>query len=154
MSAGQSGTNRTTQAEISSEFWRSFRVQVKTGKLQLSLVEKPGAGQCLTQVLASLFKAQPGQICLTLTDIVVNTDFDLQHCIVRDTTVNPSVPVPNDTLTAKKWCFTLAANKSYSVQLVCAQNPAIGSRATLAACGKDLMEINDTNQIQNWTVQS
>jgi hypothetical protein len=109
---------------------------------------------CLTQVLASLFKAQAGQIRLTLTDIAHNTDFDLQHCIVRDTTVHPSVPVPNDTLTAKKWCFTLAANKSYSVQLVCAQIPAIGSRAHLAACGIDLMEIDSTNQIQNWTVQS
>jgi hypothetical protein len=43
-SAGQSGTNRITQAEISSEFWRSFPVQVKTEKLQSSLGEKSGAG--------------------------------------------------------------------------------------------------------------
>jgi hypothetical protein len=109
---------------------------------------------CLTQVLGSLFKAQAGQICLTLTDIVGNTDFDLLHCNVRDTTVNPSAPVPNDTLTAKKWCFKLAANKTYSLQLVCAQIPAIGSRANLDACGIDIMEINSANQIQNWTVQS
>ena len=109
---------------------------------------------CLTPVLAGLFRAKAGQICLTLTDINGNTDFDVLHCEVLDTTVNPSVQVPNDALAAKKWCFTLAANKSYDLHLVCAQNPGIGSTANLSACGLQLMVIDDTNQIQMWTVQS
>jgi len=109
---------------------------------------------CLTPVLAGLFRAKEGQICLTLSDITGNSDFDTQHCEVRDISVNPSVQVPNDTLTAKKWCFTLAANKRYSVQLVVAQNPGIGSKANLAACGVNLMIIDNTNQIQTWTVQT
>jgi hypothetical protein len=114
----------------------------------------PIATPCLTQLLASLFKAKAGQICLTLTDISGNTDFDSVHCVVRDITVSPSVLVPTDSLIAKKWCFTLAAAKTYTIQLVCAQNPAIGSQANLAACGLDIMTIDSSNQIQTWTVQS
>jgi hypothetical protein len=52
--------------------------------------------------LAGLFRAKAGQICLTLTDINGNTDFDVLHCEVFDTSVNPSVQVPNDMLAAKK----------------------------------------------------
>jgi hypothetical protein len=44
-SAGQPGTNRTTQAEISSEFWLSFPVQVTGRNLQRILAQFPGAGQ-------------------------------------------------------------------------------------------------------------
>jgi hypothetical protein len=40
----------------------------------------------------------------------------------------------------------LAANKSYDLHLVCAQNPGIGSTADLSACGLQLMVIDDTNQ--------
>jgi len=109
---------------------------------------------CLTPILAGLFQAKAGQICLTLTDITGNTDFDTLNCTVLDTSVNPNVKITNDTLTAKKWCFTLAANKRYTVHLVAAQNPGIGSKANLAACGVNLMVIDDTNQIQTWTVQS
>jgi hypothetical protein len=104
--------------------------------------------------LAGLFRAKAGQICLTLSDIAGNTDFDTQHCKVWDTSVNPNVQVPNDTLAAKKWCFTQSANKTYKLQLVCAQIPAIGSKANLAACGVNVMVIDETNQIQTWTVQS
>ena len=43
--ARQTGTNRTTQAEISNAFWLGFPGRVKTEKLQLSLAEKSGAGQ-------------------------------------------------------------------------------------------------------------
>jgi hypothetical protein len=42
--ARQTGTNRATQAEISNGFWLSFPGRVKTEKLQLSVVEKSGAG--------------------------------------------------------------------------------------------------------------
>jgi hypothetical protein len=42
--ARQTGTNRTTQAEISNAFWLGFPGRVKTEKLQLSLAEKSGAG--------------------------------------------------------------------------------------------------------------
>src|ERR1017187_678589 len=58
MNAGQSGTNRTTQAEIPSEFWRSFRVQVKTGKLPLSLVEISGGRSSESD---SQYKQEPQQ---------------------------------------------------------------------------------------------
>ena len=114
----------------------------------------PTSVPCLTPVLAGLFRAKAGQICLTLSDITGNTDFDTQHCEVSDTTVDPNFQVPNDTLTAKKWCFTLAANKTYKLQLVFAQIPAIGSKANLGACGVNVMVIDETNQIQTWTVQS
>jgi hypothetical protein len=109
---------------------------------------------CLTPVLAGLFRAKAGQICLALTDLTGNTDFDTSNCAVQDISTNPSVPVPNDSLTAKKWCFTLGASKSYSVQLVVAQNPGIGSRSNLTACGVSVMGLDDTNQIQTWKVQS
>jgi hypothetical protein len=112
------------------------------------------ATPCLVPVLAGLFRARAGQVCLTLTDVAGNTDFDATHCRVWDISISPRAQVPNDSLTAKKWCFTLAANKHYSVQLVVAQNPAIGSSTNLAACGTNLMVLNDTNQIQTWTVLS
>src|SRR5258708_7675547 len=102
------------------------------------------ASPCLTPVIAGLFRANAGQISLTLTDTAGNTDFDTQNCKVQDISVNPEVQVPNDTLTAKKWSFTVAANKRYRVQLVVAQNPAIGSKADLAACNVKLMVIDDT----------
>lgn len=109
---------------------------------------------CLVQVLSGLYKAQSGAICLTLTDITGNTDFDTTHCVVQDASVNPSVTVPNTTLTAKKWCFTLAPGKIYSLQLVCSQVPPIGSKANLLACELPLMAIDSANQIQIWKVMS
>jgi hypothetical protein len=48
--ARQTGTNRTTQAEISNAFWQSFPGRVKTEKLQLSLAEKTGAGQTYAEL--------------------------------------------------------------------------------------------------------
>lgn len=109
---------------------------------------------CLTPVVGGLFRAKAGQICLTLADTSGNTDFDTQNCEVDDISVTPSVKVANDSLTAKKWCFTLKAGKTYSVRLVFAQIPAVGSKADLAACDVNLMAIDDTNQIQLWKVQA
>ncbi|MFZ0272012.1 MAG: hypothetical protein WB524_13590 [Acidobacteriaceae bacterium] len=109
---------------------------------------------CLTPVVGGLFRAKAGQICLTLTDTTGNTDFDTQNCEVDDISVTPNVKVANDSLTAKKWCFTLKAGKMYSVHLVFTQVAAIGSKANLAACGINLMVIDDTNQIQLWKVQA
>ena len=109
---------------------------------------------CLTPVLAGLLHATPGQICRTLKDEQGNSDFDTRHCRVLDTTAEKSVPVANDSLAVKRWCFTLAAGKRYSVQIVITQIPGATSRADLAACGSSLMTIDSTNQIQTWTVQS
>ena len=108
----------------------------------------------LTPILGGLFQASAGQLCLSLADIVGNSDFDTVNCQVSDITATPSIPVPNDSLTAKAWCFTLFANKKYEVQVVVAQLPAIATQANLSSGGTNLMVIDSTNQIQLWTVRS
>lgn len=113
----------------------------------------PPATGCVTPILANLYRATPGLVTLALTDIIGNSDFDTTHCRVRDLSVKPSVIVTNTTLAPKKWSFSLVAGKHYSLQLVVIQLPAIGSSANLASCAT-IDTIDDTNQIQTWTVVS
>jgi hypothetical protein len=113
----------------------------------------PSAAACLTPILANLYRATPGLVTLALTDITGNSDFDTTHCRVRDLSVSPSVIVANTTLSPKEWSFSLVAGKHYSLQLVVIQLPAVGSSANLASCATIDM-IDDTNQIQTWTVVS
>jgi hypothetical protein len=93
-------------------------------------------------------------VSLALTDVAGNTDFDCTHCVIKNVSATPSAAIAA-TCTTKTLSFTAAPATSYSVQLVFAQNPAIGSQASLAekSCGQKLMIIDDTNVIQNWSLQ-
>jgi len=53
-SAGQSGTNRITQAEISSEFWRSFPVQVNAIRNHTEKIDATSLHRLSTPPLLSM----------------------------------------------------------------------------------------------------
>jgi hypothetical protein len=116
----------------------------------------PQPSPCLlTPQGGGYYAGKGGQLQLLLTDVKGTTQLNCTKSVVTDITT-PSAPSPvTRSCTATTLSFTIAAGKTYHVQLECSQVPAYDSQATLSeACGKQLLTIDATNVVSGLVVSA